>query len=298
LVLGVIPVRGAGSLTFKTIDGPGAIKTEAHGINDHGQIVGSYVDPAIMSHGFLLDNGHFTNIDASTLGARDTEAFGINDHSQVVGWYRDTAGNVHGFLFSGGSYSPIDFPGATGTQAFGISLGGHIVGGYFKPHEGHGFLLDRGRYKSVDFPDASFSTEAHGINTSVESPVRPGEIIGQYLQGGSGGISHGFLLGSGRPGRPANPFNIDFPFGAAPGSTAAQGISRFGQIVGFYRDPNTNLHHGFLLVRGPAGICVSTIDVPGAFNTKAFGINNGGKVVGSYNDKTGRIHGFLATPAP
>src|SRR2546427_9504195 len=37
----------------------------------------------------------------------------------------------------------------------------------------------------------------------------------------------------------------------------------------------------------------SSIDVPGATFTQAFGINAGGEVVGFYIDATGKQHGFL-----
>src|SRR5256712_3698516 len=37
----------------------------------------------------------------------------------------------------------------------------------------------------------------------------------------------------------------------------------------------------------------SSIDVPGATFTQAFGINAGGEVVGVYRDATGKQHGFL-----
>jgi len=40
--------------TFTTIDMPGAASTYAFGINNAGQIVGSY-DDAAGAHGFLLD---------------------------------------------------------------------------------------------------------------------------------------------------------------------------------------------------------------------------------------------------
>jgi probable HAF family extracellular repeat protein len=43
---------------------PGAVRTQPFGINNHGQIVGAYVDAESRSHGFLLQNGIFTTIDA------------------------------------------------------------------------------------------------------------------------------------------------------------------------------------------------------------------------------------------
>ena len=41
---------------------PGAVETNAYGINDSGQIVGWYAD-ATHIHGFLLDNGNYTTLD-------------------------------------------------------------------------------------------------------------------------------------------------------------------------------------------------------------------------------------------
>jgi hypothetical protein len=38
---------------FTHIDVPGAIGTVIDGINDHGQIVGTYVDSTFHDHGFL-----------------------------------------------------------------------------------------------------------------------------------------------------------------------------------------------------------------------------------------------------
>jgi hypothetical protein len=44
------------------------------------------------------------------------------------------------------------------------------------------------------------------------------------------------------------------------------------------------------------GATFTTIDVPGAALTWAFGINDRGQIVGSYGDGRGSADGFLATP--
>jgi uncharacterized membrane protein len=49
-----------------------------------------------------------------------------------VGFYANATGGGHGFLYSGGSLTPIDFPGASITQAFGINASGQIVGSHEK----------------------------------------------------------------------------------------------------------------------------------------------------------------------
>jgi hypothetical protein len=52
------------------------------------------------------------------------------------------------------------------------------------------------------------------------------------------------------------------------------------------------LPHGFL----KDGDMFTTIDVPGATNTQAFGINAAGQIVGMFGDGTGNGYSFVATP--
>ena len=81
--------------TYATIDFPGALATDALGINAAGQIVGHYLD-GFTQHGFLLDEGTFTTVDPP--GSTFTEAIGINAAGQIVGDYMDASGTQHGFL--------------------------------------------------------------------------------------------------------------------------------------------------------------------------------------------------------
>jgi probable HAF family extracellular repeat protein len=68
------------------------------------------------------------------------------------------------------------------------------------------------------------------------------------------------------------------------------GINAAGQIVGSFTDA-TGGRHGFLM----DGATFTTIDVPDATLTLAYGINTAGQIVGSFSDGT-TDHGFLATP--
>ena len=54
--------------------------------------------------------------------------------------------------------------------------------------------------------------------------------------------------------------------------------------------PSWNINPG--LLRAPDGT-FSTIDVPGALNSNAFGINSWCEIVGVYKDAAGAQHGFL-----
>jgi probable HAF family extracellular repeat protein len=129
---------------FTTLDVPGSSfpnSTFANGINASGQIVGGFFSTGPNSHGFLLDNGGYTTLDAP--GSFSTSANGINASAQIVGSYYDVAGHGHGFLFDQGSYTTLDVPGSTYTRANGINDSGQIVGDYIDAGgTGHGFLLD------------------------------------------------------------------------------------------------------------------------------------------------------------
>src|SRR5436190_16127525 len=104
--------------TFTTIDFPGAILTNAFGINTRGDIVGNYVNADKSDHGFLLSGGQYSTIDFP--GATTTEAFTINPRGDVGGVYI-TAGVTHGFLLSGGQFTTIDFPGAPTAEVGAIN---------------------------------------------------------------------------------------------------------------------------------------------------------------------------------
>jgi hypothetical protein len=85
-----------------TFQFPGGSDTEAFGINDHNEIVGSYTDGAGVDHGFTLTAptgpvSHWQSIDDPN-GVGSTVVNGLNDAGDLVGFYTDAAGNVDGLL--------------------------------------------------------------------------------------------------------------------------------------------------------------------------------------------------------
>ena len=90
----------AGHLT--TYQFPGGNTTEAFGVNDKDQIVGSYLDGSGNMHGFVLSSplgptSHWQTID-DPHGVGTTTVNGINDAGDLVGFYTDAAGNTDGML--------------------------------------------------------------------------------------------------------------------------------------------------------------------------------------------------------
>jgi len=121
---------------FTRIGGPHAVVTRALGINDSGQIVGVYTvrGPSgipgseaggLLSrllrhpypydyeygHGFVYDNGRFTNIDfPGAARGEQTMATAINAADQVVGSYLDRNYVTHGFMLMRGNYINVMSP--------------------------------------------------------------------------------------------------------------------------------------------------------------------------------------------
>jgi probable HAF family extracellular repeat protein len=116
--------------TYTTLDDPfGTNGTQLLGINNLGQIVGSYIDASGHSHGFLYSGGGFTTLDDPS--GTDTVATGINELGQIVGHYSN--GSVqHSFLYSAGAYITLDDT----LLVSGINNSGVLVGSYST----HGFF--------------------------------------------------------------------------------------------------------------------------------------------------------------
>lgn len=111
-------------------DYPGAVGTALTGINDHGEIVGTWIDAVQVSHGFLLRKGITTAIQVP--GSIGTRPNGLNNRGQIVGTYFGEGGIRHGFLLDSkrGVYQTLDYPNASGTVLTAINDHGVIVGTY------------------------------------------------------------------------------------------------------------------------------------------------------------------------
>lgn len=70
--------------------------TQALGLNNRGQIVGTYTDAGGAMHGFVYAGGVFTTVDDPS-GVGTTIVNGINDLGQLVGFYV-SGGNTIGFV--------------------------------------------------------------------------------------------------------------------------------------------------------------------------------------------------------
>jgi hypothetical protein len=88
-----------GSGRFMTLAYPGAAMTQAFGVNDSDEVVGTYTTGtgnAAVTHGFTWKGGKFASVNIS--GASSTAINGVNDEGDLVGFFTDAKGNTDGLL--------------------------------------------------------------------------------------------------------------------------------------------------------------------------------------------------------
>jgi uncharacterized membrane protein len=207
-------LRG-GQLT--TLDVPGAQGTVATGVDDAGDIVGTYLDAAGTAlHGFLWQAGAFTTLDIP--GAGSTDLNGINNRGQIVAFAtaKEAGQASGGFLFEDGAFAPITVPGQP--DAFlgpqGINDEGVIVG----VSGNQGFVLESGELTLIDNPFSSFQIRPNDVNAA-------GQVVGSVVPAQRTGA--GFVLEGGE----ITLFGPPVPPGQPPGWNLS-GINDAGEIVG------------------------------------------------------------------
>ena len=173
---------------FRTVDFPGAVSTALRGINNLGDVSGTYsiVDFDADEFGFIIPRrGAPISFKLPDPGATGIVAGAINDLRQIVGYYTDATSTLVGFLRQpSGQFVSIIFPGALSTQVFGINDCGIVVGVWGDASTAHGFYGRPGNLHSFDLPGAG-ATFAQGINNE-------GRIVGRYA---TAGVQHAFVSG-------------------------------------------------------------------------------------------------------
>ena len=221
---------------FTAIDVPDSTGTTPNFINVEGVVVGTYLDSAGTSHGFILDRGAYTTVNYP--GASGSGLSSINDLGELSGFYCsdaacDTSATFHSFVRNrNGAFTTFDPPGATGSETSVVSLVGVVAGSYDTAPEPTcttqclGYLLAYGHYTTIQYPGSSF-TFAGGANIW-------NTVVGIYTD--SAGNGHGYIENGGAY------TSFDYP-GAS--FTEASGINALGVIVGIFVDSAGNVH-GFV----------------------------------------------------
>ena len=325
ITLGVVRVAPAEHFAVTDLGTlPGDEQSEASGINNRGQVVGTalkFVNGVLYGHAFLYSDGQMQ--DLGTLGGNYSKGLAINNNGQVTG-FSFTANTSHAFLYSNGAMMDLGtLPGGLGSAGYGINDSGQVVGysdhiaqGYW-----HGFLYSDG--KMMDLGGiGSRNSVANGINASGQAvgysmipsgaglyfPVlfsggtitrldilssgvanainAAGQIVGAR---GDGGVVHAVIYASG----------VIADLGTLDGMTDsyATAINGNGQVVG--HSTTRNVSDAFLYSGGKMLDLNGMIPRNSGWTLKdASGINDSGQIAGNGTDVSGRSVGFLLTPVP
>ena len=299
-VIGTVTANGYTFTNFDPTLVTGAAGSNANGISNAGQVVGTQVD-ANNASVFANFAGTPTSLTALNTGTGQV-AFGINSAGNVVG---GNGANAF-YLPSGGSPQTITVPG-NAINAFGINDRSNIVGQFTSGNATPGFYLPSatsGSFVTINAPNTATGTNtvnAQGVNNN-------GLAIGFYL--GNDGQVHGFQANTAgvAPGVAITSTAIADPtIPAVPGEPGATfvfsqllGINDNGLVSGYYGDSTTS-QHGFLY-NTAAGTYTFLDDPSEGFHngvevTQITGITDAGELAGFYTDANGIAHSFVAVPA-
>src|SRR5215471_18883889 len=172
--------------TFTEYAVPGAVQTNLLSINDAGDFSGAFADASGIFQAFVSIDGTITSW--SVPGSRSTFALDISNSKQlVVGYFIDGSGIQRGYYrdADGALHFPIDPPGSTRTNLFGLNERNWVVGRYRdSSFVTHGlFFVPPNSFITFDYPGSTL-TSLNGINDQ-------GVICGRYVDGS--GIAHGFI---------------------------------------------------------------------------------------------------------
>ncbi len=267
---------------FVTVPLPdGAIGGGVIGINDQGDVAGSYSPDGTNEIGFAgpIDGTYET----FSVDGHPTQARSINNQGRVVGFYAPP-GSLNEFeRTSDGTITPITKDGAVliGIPQ-GLSASGEFVGDYFgdpaaTPVRGAYKGKDAAWVADVTLPFAAIRVAARGVNAK-------GDVAGWFVAD-AGGAVQGFVIKNGET------TVLNYPGSVA---TFIQGINNKGEMSGTWEDAQGN-SHGFSLAADLE--TWTSFDAPVGTQTQAFQINNLGQIaVNGYDPANGEDGLFIYCP--
>jgi hypothetical protein len=266
--------------TYESVAFPGAQTTALYALNDLRQYVGAKRDEQAIHAAIWNDGKSLQLLDLSPLGPiAESWAFSINTSSDIAGMYIDLDGVFHGYLRHGdGTVEHIDYPGATGTQGYGVNDRGTVIGVYADA-EGvtHAFERIKGVYKNIDLPNG-FATTPLSVNNS-------NQIVGEF-QPTAEVIGYGFVL------NPDGSFTLHTAPDTPEQSTFFISINNRKEVLGAWFDAE-GAEHNFLRKQAKYKP-VALPDSFGANITSAQTINDFNDIVGYYVDDSGFAKGWTA----
>lgn len=265
---------------IETVDYPGATSTRIVGINNLGEVVGTYTD-ANGGHIFTYDGASFVELaDARLTGVAPSA---INDAGVIVGGIPGTSNvggftGAKGFLYDGTTFTEAQY-GVRDSSLAGINNRGLAVGSYSSPAQhgmvtAVGFTYDNGAVGTFQHPQHTYLR-----GTWLTDANDNGLLVGNYYPGFYS-RSRGFIYDG------ATYKDVLFP-GTNWGYATA--VNNLGHVVGTQIHSDGADRFGYVFdgsnyeaFRYPASAGWTTLD----------DINDAGALAGSAGG-----HGFIARPA-
>lgn len=291
--------------SYAPINVPGAVATEARGVNNNGEIVGFYKTtactdsdikvPNCTTKGFKYVNGTFVKL--MVPNSVSTAILGVNDLGDLVGFYKKSDGSVHGFIwFHTNTVKTIDFPNppsGTKTIPFGINKAGTVVGGLWSVSSNGtfpagGWVWSAGTFSNMN---PAQSNAVAPCCWSVNGITNTGMIAGQVFQSD-------FNMAWFKQATDED-FFMNVPAGNTGADTFATGLNARADIIGYSSGGSL----GWFAVQieqnegaesSEAAPHFVTVKFPNSGFTIPFGVNYARAVVGVYTDSSGKQHGFMA----
>ncbi|HZR65307.1 MAG TPA: hypothetical protein VFA85_09180 [Terriglobales bacterium] len=303
-IAGSMPAHA--QFTYAPINVPGAVATEARGINNNGEVVGFYQTttctntdvrvPTCPTKGFKFVNGKYVKL--MVPGSNSTAIMGVNDLGDLTGFYKKADGSEHGFIwFHNNVVRTIDFR-ANGTVPWGINKAGMVVGGIWGTGSNGTFPSGGWVWINGKFSNMNPDNGAGPCCESVTGISNNGILSGLVFQSD-------FFMAWMKQSTDEDFFT--FPHGGAQCcDTSGTGINNNINEIGF-----TGGQGWFTKKLEGAGDETESsgevtpqfvkVNFPGQVNgqplpTYPFGINDQRWIAGVYTDSSNHVHGFVAKP--
>jgi hypothetical protein len=294
----------AQTFTYAPINIPGAVATEARGININGEVVGFYyttkscVEPAgevqfpnCFVHGFKMVNGIVTKL--MVPNSVSTAILGVNDFGDLVGFtLLNNGGGSHAFLWLHTNVikllnAPAGGPNSDEhTVAFGVNKALTVVGGlwfYSTPQGSGGWVWQNGTFSNMNPGDKVSGTCCWSVN---------GISNNGFLSGTN--FYHDFVSAWFKSATDEDfyPSTTDTTGTAVDSNSDVIGYSSGGKGY-FAKSIEANEGTSDATEVKPKFISVA---YPNAKATYPMGLNDKRWIAGVYTDSSGVMHGFIAKP--
>lgn len=132
------------------------------GINDEGQVTGSY-SPTGFPQPFLWDRGGLKLLGVPQ-GAWFGKALALNNKGQIVGWFNDRSAVLRPFVWQKGVFTELPTGGHSGSEVRAISEDGLMAGYVMLNGLQEPVVWAHGRLIELGLPEGIFGGSATGIN--------------------------------------------------------------------------------------------------------------------------------------